>query len=42
MRKQTAIVFAVMRDRKLFEPRLPEEHIAIMGISGESKKQISA
>lgn len=42
MRKLTAIIFAVMRDRQPFELRLPEEHIAIMGIDSDKKKKISA
>ena len=40
MRKLTAIIFAVMRDRKPFELRTPEEHISIMGI--DTSKRISA
>ena len=42
MRKLTAIIFAVMRDRKPFELRTPEEHIAIMGIERLQNKSISA
>lgn len=42
MRKLTAIIFAVMRDRKPFELRTPEEHISIMEINNVQKKQISA
>ena len=40
MRKLTAIIFAVMRDRKPFELRTPKEHISIMGI--DTSKRISA
>ena len=42
MRKLTAIIFAVLRDRKPFELRTPEEHIAIMGIERLQNKAISA
>jgi hypothetical protein len=42
MRKLIAIIFAVMRDRKPFELRTPEEHIAIMGIERLQNKSISA
>lgn len=42
MRKLTAIIFAVMRDRKPFELRTPEEHRSIMGIDRSQKTLISA
>lgn len=42
MRKLTAIIFAVMRDRKPFELRTPDEHIVIMGIDSAHKNPIPA